>query len=206
MERKSKIVFSTRSIILFTILLFASALVFAQAGVQSMYEKKAPSAMLGAGLGINDYGLGLCLEVPLVEKLTVYGNAGIGGWGGKLGAGFSFYPAKFPYKSSISVGYATASGLKDFETDLPVEPNNQTQKVLLDLHRVGTVNLVYSYNFRMGKKSKFSLSTGYAIKVTDDPYQLKSNGVTLSNDAKTVIDIVQPGGFIIGARFLIGLD
>lgn len=187
-------------------LLFLNGTIQAQQDPQTTGTTQTPQIFIGLGLGLNDYGLGGYIEIPIVDRLSVYGNAGLGGWGGKLGVGISFYPSKTPYKSSFGIGYATASGLKDFETELPVEPNDQNKKVTLDLNRVGTINLVYSYNFHLGRKSKFALSTGFAIPTTNNAYELKTTGVTLSETAKQTLDIVQPGGLILGFKFLFGID
>lgn len=192
--------------VLCAFLLFFNESLYAQQGSWTAEATQSPTTYIGFGLGINDNGFGGCIEVPLVEMLSFYGNAGLGGWGWKLGAGISFYPSKTPYKSSLSIGYASASGLKDFETELAVEPNDQNEFVTLDLNRVGTLNLVYAYNFKLGHKSKFVLSTGYAIPVTNNTYDIKSAGVTLTETSKQIIDFIQPGGLIIGFKFLFGVN
>lgn len=206
MKTKSILTNFATAMMLFAFLLFFNESMYAQQESWTSETTKSPSTYIGMGLGINDYGLGACIEIPIVERLSFYGNAGLGGWGWKLGAGISLYPSKSPYGSSFSIGYASASGFIDFETELAVEPNNQNQLVTLDLNRVGTVNLVYSYNFQLGQKSKFALSAGYAIPVTNNTYDIKTTGVTLTEISKQVIDIMQPGGLIIGFKFLFGIN
>ncbi|MCF8370704.1 MAG: hypothetical protein K9H64_03710 [Bacteroidales bacterium] len=206
MKTKSILTNLLTVIMLITFLLFVNGSIHAQQDPQTTETTHTPQIFIGLGLGLNEYGLGGCMEIPIVDRLSIYGNAGLGGWGWKLGAGISFYPSKTPYKSSFGIGYASASGLKDFETELPVEPNDQNKKVTLDLNRVGTINLVYSYNFHLGRKSKFVLSTGYAIPVTNNAYELKSTGVILSETAKQALVIIQPGGLILGFKFLFGVD
>lgn len=206
MKTKSILTNLATVMMLFAFLLFFNESMYAQQESWTSLRSKTPSTFIGIGLGINDYGLGGCIEIPIVEKLSLYGNAGIGGWGWKLGAGISFYPSKSPYGSSFSIGYASASGLKDFETALAVEPNNQNELVTLNLNRVETLNLVYSYNFQLGKKSKFALSAGYAIPVTNNAYDIITTGVTLTETSKQVMDILQPGGLILGFKFLFGIN
>ena len=77
---------------------------------------------------------------------------------------------------------------------------------MLDLNQVGTVNLIYSYNFQLGKSSKFVFSAGYAIPVTDKAYELKTIGMTLTETSKEVIDLMQPGGVILGIKILFGVE
>lgn len=205
---KTKSIFTNLAtvLVLFTFVVFFNESMYAQEDSWPSLRTKTPSTFIGVGLGINDYGFGGCLEVPVAEKLSLYGNAGLGGWGWKLGAGVSFYLSKNPYGSSLSIGYASASGLKDFQTELEVEPNNQNSMITLDLYRVGTINLVYAYNFKLGNKSKFALSTGYAIPVTKNAYDVKTSGVTLTETSKQVMNFVQPGGLILGFKFLFGIN
>ena len=164
-----------------------------------------PSTLVGFGFGINDYGLGGGVELPIAKKITLYGNIGIGGWGWKVGGGLSFYPQQMLYKSSISLGYSVAMGGKGLEEELEVEPSGQSQKVVLDLNKVGTVNLIYSYNIKIGRYSKFVVSTGYAIPVTSNAYEVKSPGVTLTESSKQIISVMQPGGLIFGLKFMFGM-
>ena len=195
----------TRTLLCFTFLFVQ--MVALQAQQKSEEENlELPKMYLGLGLGINDYGIGGSIEIPLSDALCFYGNSGLGGWGWRLGGGISFYPSRMPLKSSWSIGYATASGFSDFETTLDVAPNDATQAVLLDLNRVGTVNLTYAYNIRTRNNNKWVLSTGYAIPITTNSYEILSEGVVLTDLSKEVIEVMQPGGLILGFKFLFGLD
>ena len=159
---------------------------------------------LGFGMGINDYGMGVCGEFSIIKELSAFGNAGIGGWGWKLGGGLMFYPKGGPYKSSLSIGYSHASGLQDFETQLATvsDPNATVQ---LDLNPVGTINLVYSYNLKLGKSHKVVFSGGYAVGLSGKGYVVKTPGAELTPESKMVLNIMQPGGLIVGLKFMFGL-
>ena len=176
---------------------------FGQQIMQQPYE--TPSVYFGLGLAINDYGLGLGLEIPLSGKLSINGNAGIGGWGWKIGWSINFYPIQISNKSEFSLGYSRASGLQDFTQDLWVEPDERKQPVKLDLNVVETINLIYTYNIKIGNSFKTRISAGYAIPVTKTPYEIKTLGVVLSSTSKQVMDIMQPGGLIFGIRFMFGI-
>jgi len=206
MKTKSGFTHLALAMMLIAIFLFLNKPVNAQQESPAPEPAYVPSLYFGLGLGINDYGFGACLEAPIIDKLSFYGNAGLGGWGWKLGAGISFYPSKFPDKSSLSIGYSSGAGMKDFETVLTVEPDDVSEKVILNLNRVGTVNLIYSYNFIVGSKGKFSLSAGYAIPVTTNPYEVVTPGITLTQTSMMVMDMMQPGGVILGFKFLFGVD
>jgi hypothetical protein len=191
------------------IILFAGALFCIQSrdplcGQQNS-DIKIPSVYLGLGLEVNNYGFGLGLEVPVSGKMSITGNAGIGGWGTKIGGSINYYFTDVTGKSELSLGYSRASGLKDFSTDMYVEPNDTKQTVILDLNVVQTVNLMYTYNLRIGRSCKAGFSGGYAISLTKTPYTLKTQGITLSSTSDQVLNIMQPGGIIIGFRFMFGL-
>lgn len=205
---KTKSIFPnlTSAVVLFTILLFFNESTYAQQDSWSSLRTKTASAFIGVGLGFNDNGLGGCLEIPIEKKLSFYGNAGLGGWGWKLGGGFSFYPSTGPYGSSLSIGYASASGFQNFQTQLTIEPNDEYRIIVLDTNPVGTVNLVYAYNLQLGKKSKFALSAGYAMPVTKNAYDVITPGVVLSETSKQILEIMQPGGLILGLKFLFGIN
>lgn len=163
-------------------------------------EKK--SVYFGIGLGINDSGLGLGIEVPISNKFSGFVNLGIGGWGYKYGFGAIFYTNQAPYGSAFSLGYSVATGLKGFETELYTEPFDESEMVKLDLNNVGTINIIYSYSWTLGRKGKFSLYTGYAIPVTNNAYEVKSTGIELNEDSEQILEIMQPGGLILGLRFM----
>lgn len=206
MKKKSILTNFLAAMLLFTFSIFFTESMQAQ-HISKEKTKVAivPSVFLGGGLSLNDYGFGACIEIPVISKLSIYGNAGLGGWGTKLGVGIHFYFSKTPYRSAFSIGYATASGLEDFETQLQVYPSGLTETVILDLHRAGSLNFRYSYNFRLGKKHKFVLTAGYAVPLSTNPYELKTKGVTLSETSKQVLDLLQPGGLIFGFKFMFGV-
>lgn len=162
-----------------------------------------PGFMFGFGLGINEYGLGFGVENFFSDEFSLNANAGIGGWGWKLGGSLNFYPKGAGSHPEFSIGYSYASGLKNFETKLTIEPTNSSRLVNLDLNSVGTINVLYTYNIRVGRASKFAFSAGYAIALNQDAYTVKDN-VVLDQTSRTVLDITQPGGFIFGIKLMIG--
>jgi hypothetical protein len=178
-------------------------LLFSQQFEYAVEQPRIPFLYFGVGLGVNDYGLGLNVEVPFTHHLSLNGNAGLGGWGLKLGGSLNFYPFNVTKKHEFSIGYSIAFGLKDFETELSIEPDGEDYKVNLDLKKVHTINLIYTYNLKVGKSCKAAFSAGYAICITQDPYDVNSS-VTLTSTSEQFIRIMQPGGLIIGIKFMIG--
>jgi hypothetical protein len=180
--------------------------ILGQQNLQFPNESKNPSLYLGFGLAVNDYGLGLGLEIPLSGKISINGNLGLGGWGFKAGASLNFYTSQISNKSEFSLGYSYASGLKDFEYELWVDPNETKRMINLDLNAVGTINLIYTYNLKIGNSCKAGFSAGYAIPVTTSLYEVNTSGAILSSYSKQILDIMAPGGLIIGIRFMFGIN
>lgn len=178
---------------------------FGQEYFQNSEATKVSSLYLGLGLGINDYGIGIGLEVPLADKLSIGGNMGLGGWGLKIGGGINLYPKGVPYGSEFTLGYSHASGLQGFKQELGVGPNDNKQIVELDLNTAKTINIFYTYNLRVGNTCKAAFSAGYAIQVMSIPYEVKTPGVFLSDTSLEVMNIMEPGGLIIGIKFMFGV-
>ena len=180
--------------------------ILAQSNLKDENEVKAQPLFLGFGSSINDCGiLSAGIELPVLKMFSFYGTAGLGSWGWKIGGGITYYPQHKPFKSGYSLAYYSASGLDNFETKLTVEPNGNEQTVKLNLLRAGTVNLVYSYNLKVGQSSKFVFYGGYAIPVTENAYTIIDPTVTLTETSIQFLNVMQPGGVIIGVKYMIGI-
>jgi hypothetical protein len=163
-----------------------------------------PFLFLGPGLSANEYGIGLTTEIPFSDKFSANANLGLGGWGFKLGGSFNFYPVSVSQKSEFSLGYSWASGLKDFETELWIYPYGDLRTINLDLNPVSTINATYTYNLKVGKTCKLGFSAGYALSINSEPAWILNSTDPLNSDSKSLLDILQPGGLIIGVKFVIG--
>jgi hypothetical protein len=65
--------------------------------------------------------------------------------------------------------------------------------------------LIYTYNLRIGNACKAGFSAGYAIPLSTEPYTVNTPGVTLTETSKQLMDIMAPGGLIVGIRFMFGI-
>lgn len=199
----------SRKLPLFVAAILLFVLSINQLNAQTKPERVGQPAFVGLGLGINDNGLAIGVELPVLPMFSIGGTAGLGGWGWKVGAGITYYPSHTPFKSGISVSYYSASGIDRVKQTLWVEPNGAEKDVYLKLHRVGTVNLVYSYNLKVGKASKFVFSGGYAIAVSNDPaYEILDNSqenTVLTDYSENFMEFMKPGGLIVGVKFMFGI-
>jgi|GEM_PF-1191451 len=186
-------------------------LVFSGSAFSAPKEKDTlpiPVVYLGSGFGFNDLGvLGASCELPLTRSVSASLNLGIGSWGGKVGAEASFYFPSVLKGAFISVGYQYATGKDSVPLTLAVEPNGAERDLVVDLLPQQTINAKYSYALGIGakKKNKLVLSIGYAAPLKKLPYSVQNNGAVLTEEAESSLKLMEPGGFIFGAKFMFGL-
>lgn len=163
------------------------------------------SAYLGFGTGLNSYtGLfGLRLEVPMTDRFHIFGSAGLGSWGYKIGGGISYNLRKSLYGPALSIGYTSATGLADFETSLETTADKM-ETVTLDLKPVGNILIMYTYQWKVGKANKISLGAGYAASHNTDNYEVTSNH-TLTSTSRQVMQMMAPGGLVVSITFVFGM-
>ncbi len=192
------------------LLLFVSVFVFhlevaAQQSVEILDFKPEPRKVyIGFGSGINAYPgmIGFMVEVPVIDKLGIVGSAGIGSWGGKLGIHARYYFKSALGGSGLSLGISRASGLADFESEMELL-NGDTGTVIMDLDAVSTANIAYFYAINLRDKNKITLSVGLSFALQRDNYTI-TNGAQLSETSEAVMNILQPGGLVVGFDFLFG--
>lgn len=174
------------------------------------YEIPASKFYLGVGTGLNNYlGLiGPSAEYRLSDKITVFGGAGLGSWGWKTSAGLKYY-GNFPEGWSFNLGISHATGLDNIEIELPsecVQFASDKTKVPFDLKGANTLNLSAMKYWPLGtfSKTRFNIELGYAIPLGENQYEVKSTDV-LTSKGKYFMNILQPGGLILGLGFSFGL-
>lgn len=166
------------------------------------YEEMAyiPESYIGIGTGLNEIGiLGIAGEIPVSDRLSAAGTLGIGGWGYKFRAGINYYPNELSGKSSFGVRYAWSSGLDGFE----YVDDNGNPTYLLNLFPAHNLDFLYNRNLFVGKKSKFVFTAGYSLSLNRMAYE-EVNGQTIDVTTQQVLELLQPGGFLLGIKFLFG--
>lgn len=166
-------------------------------------EEATPAFFLGVGTGINDIGvLGMAFELPVGHRNSLGGSVGFGLWGFKSRVNLSYYPNVNAYKSCWTIGYAFALGEEDVELDLAVKPYGNQSPVTLDLFPLSTIDLIYSYNLKVGSRNKFVFSLGYSISTKNHAYRVQNNNLELSDSSILSMKRIQPGGILLGLKFL----
>jgi len=163
---------------------------------------------LGPSIGINNISgmIGFLAEVNIVKNVTLTGGLGMGAWGYKASLGGRYY-RNYPKGIFYGLGISTATGGKEVEVDLNVEPDNRKETVKMDLDQVFNVNLSLGYQFRLGKRARFNFEVGYSVPLQDEPYKVSNSNsnFVLSSDGKKAMDFSTPGGLILGIAFTFGI-
>lgn len=190
---------SFKKIILFSLCAFLLIQLNAQSFAENEPEESHP-LYIGVGTGFDNFTglIGLSGTIKLYDKLSVRGGFGTSGWGLKSSIGLK-YDLKEVGGWSYCLGYSYSPGLEDLKLNLELE--NGTQKeITLDYLPARTINLAVDRNWRIGKANIFYLEFGYAIPLQSDRWRV-TDGSAISSTSKSVLNILQPGGLILGAGF-----
>ncbi len=192
------------------VLLFIPLWMISKSQEPQLYKSLAPQEYgpkfyLGTSTGINNMNgyLGIFAEGKVVDKLAIAGGVGIGMWGYKLGIGPRFYP-NYPTGVFYSLSFTTASGFNGIE--LPLETTRaQNDTVKFNLNRANNIAFSLGYQFKLFKRGRLHLELGYAIRLKNQPYEVITPGVVLTDISEQVMDMMVPGGIIVGLGLSVGL-
>ncbi|WP_127121423.1 hypothetical protein [Chryseotalea sanaruensis] len=161
---------------------------------------------LGVGIGVNQHNglLGLSGDFKLDDQYGVRVGAGIGTWGTKVGLGFLFKP-NADGKWRFGLGYSSASGLKDFETEFEVNGGN-SQVVLMDLNRQGLFNVTAIREFSFSNGNAFNIEFGYSTNISSSTFYTIKDGSQLDPVSIQVLRFLRPGGIVFGLSYLFRLN
>jgi hypothetical protein len=167
----------------------------------------SPVLFINVSTGINNNTglIGASVEVPVVKHLTVEGGFGISSWGSKLTASVRYY-LKNNFKGwAFGAGLTHNSGLKNFQDNLETVYGT-TESVTLDLHpRTNVFAAAYKY-WRLGKRAnRVYLELGYSVSVSGGNKFDQTSGTPISSNSENVINIISPGGPIVGFGFSFGI-
>lgn len=163
---------------------------------------------LGVSTGLNNNAglLGITGELQLVNNLSINGGLGVGSWGVKSGVGLKYY-LHYPSGFSFNIGYARASGIDDIEIEMEQEflrGQSGKQSIPFSFLPASVVNLSATKHWLIGKRkvNRFHLEFGYAVRTASDRYRTTA---LLSDDGKTFMRLLQPGGLILSTGFSFGI-
>ena len=164
-----------------------------------------PKIFLGPSLGINNICgmIGFLAEVNIVKNFSLAGGVGVGFWGYKASLAGRYYN-HYPRGVYYCLGISAASGYNDITYNLKVKPDS-SMDVDMILHPAYNLNISIGYQFKIGKKNRLNLEIGYSLPLNNNLYEVKTPGVELTDESKQVMDLLTPGGLIIGMAFSFGI-
>jgi hypothetical protein len=158
----------------------------------------------GLGAGINNYTalLGVSGSVRVHDKLFVRAGCGVGGWGLKYSIGLK-YDAHYDEGWNFGIGYSICPGVNNVKANLQVE-SGVNKEVTMNYSAASTINLTVGHNWSISKSIVFYMDFGYAIPLQSTAWTV-TDGSVLSKTTKSGLNLLQPGGLIIGAGITFGI-
>ena len=159
-----------------------------------------PKVYLGVGTGFDNFTgfMGLSGTLKMYEKFAVRGGFGVSGWGLKSSIGIK-YDHSETGKWSYCLGYSNSPGAEGIKLDMPLESGG-TQEITVDYLSAGTINLAIDRNWRIGKTGIFYFEFGYAVPLQSNRWRV-TDGSSITSTTEMALNILQPGGLILGAGF-----
>jgi hypothetical protein len=175
----------------------------------SSYAQDGPRRVyLGVSTGLDNITgiVGPTLEFQFVPNLSVYGAAGLGSWGGKTSIGLRYY-MNYPDGFAFNLGLSHATGLSEVSFDLQeefVSGQSGNQMTRFKLLSANTVNVSALKHWLIGsrKRNRFYIEFGWAFPTEYDRYKTDA---ALTVQGRQFMQILQPGGLILGVGFNFGL-
>jgi hypothetical protein len=162
---------------------------------------------LTTSTGINNSTgiLGLSLDAPVARSISIEGGAGFSTWGYKLTAGGKYYFKPCHRGWALGTGITYNTGLASFQNTMETT-NGVQEKVILNLKpQTNLYFAAYSY-VNLGKnKNRFYTMFGWSIPLSSDHY-VQTAGTEISENSKKVMNILAPGGLILGIGFSFGVN
>ncbi len=210
---------------LFVVLLSFSA--FAQAYDVSVYQRNkastkhldstkrriqrpshCPSSYISLGTGINNNTglLGVSFDVPIVRYASIEGGAGISSWGYKIAISGKYYLDACHRGWAFGGGVTYNTGLKNYQQNLETVTGN-VEQVSLTLNPQTNAFLAVHRYWNLGKQyNRIYLELGYSVPLSYGNKYTQISGYPLSDNSKTTMNLISPGGLIIGFGFSFGIN
>ncbi len=172
-------------------------------GGRNNYE--CPKLYIGVTAGIeNPAGLvGFNIDVPVTQRFSLSGSAGLSSWGYKAGGEGRFYFGDCNRSWALGAGVTYNTGLSNVSMTLPTTYGDAT--VLLDLNSKTNVFFAVHKFFNLGRNGhRFDIMAGYSMRLDDDNYTILNN-YELTTQGKDVMRVLAPGGLMIGFGFTFGV-
>jgi len=166
-----------------------------------------PSFYINTSTGINNNTglLGLSFDVPVAKYFSVEAGAGISTWGYKFAALGKYYLQPGHRGWAFGAGITHSTGLQNTQQNLQTVDGN-TEEVGLNLNPQTNVFLAAYRYWNLGKRyNRFFLELGWSIPVSGGDKFDQVSGTQITSTSVSTMNLLSPGGLIIGAGFSFGV-
>jgi hypothetical protein len=194
-----------------TTLTLATLLLVLSLNAQMKYNYAEPAvsrstAYINFSSGIDNYSgiFGIGALFPINDDFALRAGAGFGAWGGKISMGLKYEDLTVK-GIGFGIGYSHCPGFSDFDMTLQ-RSDGSTEAINLDLLQVGSINLTVNKNWVFKRGNVFYLESGYAIATGGSKFYRVNSNTILTPEDELLFEIMRPGGLILTAGFLMGLN
>jgi hypothetical protein len=197
-------------IVLLSIVIFSSNNSFTQTNKYDV-APKSPSFYFGLGTGINaNTGIfGIKLDARVNESILIEASAGIGTWGNKIGLGLILNAINSNSWCPV-ISISRATGIDNVSSNLELQNSSNIKykrDVDMNLKPATLFNIGMQRHWVRPKGNRIVLELGYSILVAGGEYNATLNpGEKLSDISTNAMDIIKPGGIMIGFSYNFGIN
>lgn len=170
------------------------------------YKSLPPACYIGFSMGTNNPAgiIGLDVNIPLTQVVTLDGGAGTSTWGNKLYVGSKYYLRSPQRGWAFGGGLTFNSGIENFKHNLETR-NGSREKVTLSLKPQTNIYLGIYHYWSLGRnQNRFYMNFGWSVSPGGVRYK-QLNGPQISDRSHRLIDALSPGGFVAGLGFSFAL-
>lgn len=171
---------------------------------------RCPKAYITTSTGLNNNTglIGFSFDIPVEKYISVEAGAGTGPgistWGYKLAVSGKFYLSPCQRGWAFSTGLTFNTGIQGYKSTLETIYGDETVK--MNLNSQINVQLSAFHYWNLGKRNnRFYAQAGWSIPLSGgSSYEVVSYS-PLSDNSKTMMSILSPGGPIIACGFSFGI-
>lgn len=157
------------------------------------------------GINSNTSALGFCFDIPVHKSITVESGVGLGLYGYKIYLGSKYYFSECHRGWALGAGITYNTGSDKFTWDVETV-NGKNEKVSVDfLPQTNLFASIYHYWTMGSANNRFYIQAGYSQPLATNKFQ-QTDGPILSENSKTLLTYIGPGGPILAIGFSVGLN
>jgi hypothetical protein len=161
----------------------------------------------GISSGINNpSGLaGIMVTRGIDYKNSITGGLGIGVWGVKTNLLYRrVLKGCTQQGTELYGGFSRSSSTRGSISIEATDSNNELRTYTVDLNEAYTFDFGVIFNLRLGRAGRAEFFIGGEASLSDEPYTNTTKNYKLSREAKTILNIMKPGGLTLGLTLSFG--